>query len=28
VVVTKDGCTILSRDVVKEIADIEALMSA
>lgn len=28
VVVTKGGCTILSRDVVKEIADIEALMSA
>jgi Xaa-Pro aminopeptidase len=28
VVVTKDGCTILSRDVVKEITDIEALMSA
>lgn len=28
VAVTQDGCTILSRDVVKEIADIEALMSA
>lgn len=28
VVVTQDGCTILSRGVVKEVADIEALMSA
>ncbi|MEK9711974.1 MAG: Xaa-Pro aminopeptidase [Thalassolituus sp.] len=28
VVVTQDGCDILTRDVVKEIADIEALMSA
>lgn len=28
VVVTEDGCTILSRGVVKEVADIEALMSA
>jgi len=28
VVVTEDGCDILTRDVVKEIADIEALMSA
>jgi len=28
VVVTEDGCDILTRDVVKEISDIEALMSA
>lgn len=28
VVVTEDGCDILTKDVVKEIADIEALMSA
>lgn len=28
VVVTKDGCDVLTKDVVKEIADIEALMSA
>jgi len=28
VVVTQDGCDILTRDVVKEISDIEALMSA
>ena len=28
VVVTQDGCDVLTKDVVKEIADIEALMSA
>jgi Xaa-Pro aminopeptidase len=28
VVVTEEGCDILTKDVVKEIADIEALMSA